>query len=204
LRFGIRINDRHKQQAIIEAAIIEFAENGYFQSKISKIAEIAGVSVGSNYLYFKNKEDIVIEIYDQLWSQLSVQLEKIYDRNDLNPIEKLDLTIDNLFESLMVNPLFAMVFVNEQNRLLHQENGNIAKQYKVYLDIAENILRDGVQQGVYKNNIDIELFQVFVTGGLRALLHDWVLNPEDHPINHIRENVKYFAKNGILAHSNKH
>ena len=197
---AMRKKEGNKEAAIIEAAVKVFAENGYHQSKISKIAEVAGVATGSVYLYYKSKEDIVLKIFDQLWSKLSQELEQTIQRTDLDPVTKLDSIIDILFDSFTVNPALAIVFVNEQNQLMQQEKGNVAKLYKGFLDLSEKILREGVDKKIFNTNIDINLYRDFITGGLRALLHEWARNPEDFPLDKIRQNVKYIAKNGILIH----
>ena len=48
-------NGAAKYQRILDAAIDVIAENGYFQSRVSDIAERAGVADGTIYLYFRNK-----------------------------------------------------------------------------------------------------------------------------------------------------
>ena len=48
---------------IIDAAVEVIAENGYHQSQVSKIAKQAGVADGTIYLYFKNKEFILISLF---------------------------------------------------------------------------------------------------------------------------------------------
>jgi len=53
-----------KYRRILEAAIKVFAEQGFFHSTISQIAKEAGVADGTIYLYFKNKDDILIQFYN--------------------------------------------------------------------------------------------------------------------------------------------
>ena len=55
--------DKPKYKQIIDAAVIVIAENGYHQAQVSKIAKEAGVADGTIYLYFKNKEDILISVF---------------------------------------------------------------------------------------------------------------------------------------------
>jgi AcrR family transcriptional regulator len=59
---------------IIDAAFIEFAENGYHQTTISDIATRLSISSGTFYNYFKNKRDIVDYVIDRLTSQLLAAL----------------------------------------------------------------------------------------------------------------------------------
>lgn len=51
------------RQKIIEAAEGCFCRNGYFGSSIQKLAAAADVSVGSFYFYFKDKDELMIEVY---------------------------------------------------------------------------------------------------------------------------------------------
>ncbi len=57
--------DKPKYKQIIDAAVIAIAENGYHQAQVSKIAKQAGVADGTIYLYFKNKEDILISVFQE-------------------------------------------------------------------------------------------------------------------------------------------
>lgn len=52
------------KQKMLEAAEECFCRNGYNGSSIQKMAEAAEVSVGSYYFYFKNKEEILMEVYE--------------------------------------------------------------------------------------------------------------------------------------------
>ena len=49
-----------KYQRILDAAVAVFAEKGFFTSRISDIADRATVADGTVYLYFKNKEEILM------------------------------------------------------------------------------------------------------------------------------------------------
>ena len=57
--------DKPKYKQIVDAAVIVIAENGYHQAQVSKIAKEAGVADGTIYLYFKNKEDILISLFQR-------------------------------------------------------------------------------------------------------------------------------------------
>lgn len=57
--------NKPKYKQIIDAAVIVIAENGYHQAQVSKIAKQAGVADGTIYLYFKNKEDILISLFKE-------------------------------------------------------------------------------------------------------------------------------------------
>ncbi len=53
-----------KYQRILDAAIEVIAENGFFHSRVSEIADRAGVADGTIYLYFKNKDELLMAAID--------------------------------------------------------------------------------------------------------------------------------------------
>jgi AcrR family transcriptional regulator len=53
---------RDKRQAILTAARELFASQGYEETTIAEIARAAGVAVGTVYLYFQNKHDVLVDV----------------------------------------------------------------------------------------------------------------------------------------------
>jgi len=60
-----------KRQAILQAARELFANNGYDDTTIAEIARAAGVAVGTVYLYFANKHDILVDVCLALNAELA-------------------------------------------------------------------------------------------------------------------------------------
>jgi TetR/AcrR family fatty acid metabolism transcriptional regulator len=194
----MRKREGNKEQAILEAAVKVFAQQGYHRAKISSIADQAGVATGSIYLYYKNKESILLKIFDRLWTELTDGLRKIVKRTDVDPSQKLDLVIDTLFDLFVANPALASVFVNEQHHLIKDKRGNVAGQYDDFLDLAEEIIREGVRKNKFNPDVDIKLFRHFITGGLRSVLRQWSEQSQTLTLHRVRQNVKFFIKHGLL------
>jgi TetR/AcrR family transcriptional regulator, fatty acid metabolism regulator protein len=196
----MRRKEGNKDEAILDAAVKIFAQHGYHNAKITAIAEEAGVATGSVYLYYKNKEGIVLAIFDRIWVRLSDGLNATAKRTDISPTQKLDAVIDLMFDLFIANPALAAVFVNEQHHLIQNRKGNVSKQFDHFLDVAEEIIRDGVRKKQFNPGLDLKLFRNFIVGGMRSLLRQWSLQPSVYPLNRIRQNIKFFIKNGVLLH----
>ena len=52
-----------KRKSLINATIELVNNNGFHATPMSKIAKMAGVSAGTIYLYFENKQDLVNQVY---------------------------------------------------------------------------------------------------------------------------------------------
>ncbi|MCB0751555.1 MAG: TetR/AcrR family transcriptional regulator [Ignavibacteriae bacterium] len=193
----MRVKEGNKEIDIIEAAVKVFAKYGYHNSKISKIAETANVATGSVYVYYKNKEDILLKIFSDLWTKLYDELDIIVSNTSLTSIEKLDAMIDLIFDVFAEKPSLALVFVNEQNHLEQSNKKGFTNYYEKFLDRGEEIIKKGIDEGLISENIDLVIFRNFVFGAIRHLVHCWARDPKTFTINKTRMNVKLIVKHGI-------
>jgi TetR/AcrR family transcriptional regulator, fatty acid metabolism regulator protein len=196
----MRIKEGNKEEDILRAAIEVFAETGYHNAKMSKIAEIAEVATGSLYVYYKNKEQILLKIFDVVWEKLYNNLLVLVNRDDLNPIEKFDSMIDMIFDAFTESPAIAIVIANEQHHLQFRRSDEFTKYFEKFLNLGEKILNDGIKNKSFNPNVDVKIFRHFFLGGFRELITNWAENNDEFKLNRIRQNIKFLAKNGILNH----
>ena len=193
----MRTKEGNKDKDILEAAVKVFASNGYHKAKISKIAEVAGVATGSVYVYFDNKESILLKIFEQLWEKLFIELRIVAETQNLSPLEKIDAMIDLVFDVFTENPSLAIVFVNEQNHLQQSNNSAFTDYYEKFLDLGEDVIKEGMKSGLFSPSVDLNIFRYYLLGGIRNLLQHWAQDPKEFPLNKIRQNVKLLTKHGI-------
>lgn len=193
----MRRKEGNKEQDIITAAIEVFAEDGYHEAKISKIAELANVATGSVYLYFESKEDLLVKIFSDLWIKLISLVNTINQRDDLSSTEKLEGFIDTVFDVFTANSKLALLFVKEQPHFLQEKDNKLNILYNNFLEIGEKILDEGVNNNSFNKNLNKKITKNFIYGGIRHLLHLWALNPDEYPLNKVRQDIKYIVKKGI-------
>src|ERR1041384_5205437 len=61
---------KQTKEKIVQAAIILFQERGYEKTTSNDVASEAGVSVGSFYVYFTDKRQLLLTIFDRLSEEL--------------------------------------------------------------------------------------------------------------------------------------
>ena len=195
----MRKKEGNKQEAILEAAIVVFAQQGFHKAKISRIADEAGVAVGSVYLYFKNKEEILLNIFDNIWKRLYEEINELSINKNLNPDKIITKIMDLFFDILSDNPAKTLVFINEQNHLLQNNFNNFTPYYEKFWSKAEKIFNEGKKQNIFNKDLNYLVFRFYIFGALRNLLHGWVQNPKKFPLLTIRKNVINLVSNGILV-----
>jgi AcrR family transcriptional regulator len=99
---GIRISSRKQPQQtrstqlvedVLEAAIQVLSREGARRFTTARVAEAAGVSVGSLYQYFPNKESILFRLQLDEWQATIAAVLDILDAPDQTPFERLRVAI---------------------------------------------------------------------------------------------------------------
>jgi TetR/AcrR family fatty acid metabolism transcriptional regulator len=188
--------DRPKYKQIIDAAVIVIAENGYHQAQVSKIAKQAGVADGTIYLYFKNKEDILISMFQDKLGGFISSIEEEMERVS-SAKEKMLVLVRKHFEILSEDKHLAIVTQLE----LRQSNKDIRHKIndvlKGYLRLVDSILIAGVEQGEFQKNLDVRLARHMVFGTLDEIVTTWVMNEQKYNLNEQAEPVHHLIIKGL-------
>jgi len=92
---------RSKQlvEDILEAAIRVLSREGASRFTTARVAETAGVSVGSLYQYFPNKEAILFRLQTDEWKRTGDLLDSILADTSRPPLERVRATVRAFFLS---------------------------------------------------------------------------------------------------------
>jgi AcrR family transcriptional regulator len=149
----MRTKDDEKEAALFEATVKLVNEIGFASSSVSKIAREAGVSPATIYVYYKNKEDLLISTYIEIKLNLSKAI--LSDFNDNLPIRDILRNVwFNMFEYISNHSeyyKFAEQFSNSPYSSLVNK-----KEVEQYFDPLIKVLQSGIEQKIIKNvNLDI-------------------------------------------------
>ena len=192
--------DRPKYKQIIDAAVIVIAENGYHQAQVSKIAKQAGVADGTIYLYFKNKEDILISMFQE---KLGVFISNIDEEmaRVTSAKEKMLVLISKHFEILFEDKHLAIVTQLELRQSNKEIRHKINDVLKGYLKLVDSILVTGVEQGEFHQDLDIRLARHMVFGTLDEIVTTWVMNEQKYDLVKQARPVRELIIKGLGAKS---
>jgi AcrR family transcriptional regulator len=84
---------------ILEAAVRVLVRDGARRFTTARVAERAGISVGSLYQYFPNKEAILFRLQTEEWRQTIDQLGRILNDAGVTPLERLRVAVRTFFRS---------------------------------------------------------------------------------------------------------
>jgi TetR/AcrR family transcriptional regulator, fatty acid metabolism regulator protein len=162
-----------KYERILDAAIKVFAEQGYFQSTVAQIAKEAGVADGTIYLYFKNKDDILVQFYQYKTRQIFERFRDAVSRPETAE-EKLRCLIRVHLEEFQKDRNMAIVYQAEthQNRRLGHEQ--IKEMSKMYRDIISEVVELGQEAGTIRKDLYLGLVKRFINGAVDEVINSWI------------------------------
>src|SRR3972149_6931437 len=86
-------NGGGKRDRILRAAVKIFSRKGFFNSKVSEVARAAEVADGTIYLYFKNKDDLLISLFEEKLGEVVAEIRvRVADEGDA--LSRLRIFID--------------------------------------------------------------------------------------------------------------
>ena len=190
--------DRPKYKQIVDAAVVVIAENGFHQAQVSKIAKEAGVADGTIYLYFKNKEDILISVFREKMAIFVNNVEVIM-KKDIDTSEKLFRMIDNHFRVLHEDRQLAIVTQLELRQSNKELRFRINEVLREYLMLLDAILKEGIENGMLYAELDIRLARQMVFGTIDETITSWVMNDQKYELMKLTPEVHRLIMNALKA-----
>lgn len=143
---------------IINAAKKEFLEHGYKEASMRRIASNANMTVGNLYRYFKNKEDIHIQIVGETYEKINNAIKKITSNKLSFETRVYNMRID--VKSLKDN---LEIFADEIVDIYNEEPEEFS------------ILFLNTDSDLYEN-----LVNWFATILKDLIMHSYTMNPYEH------------------------
>ena len=157
-----------KYRMILNAAKHVFAMEGFYNSKVSEIAREAHVADGTIYLYFKNKDDILISLFEEELNRIIITLKSKIE-NIEDPREKLIVFCDNHLNMVESDRALAEVIqveLRQSNKFMREYKN---KHFLAYLNIIADIIAQGQEQGIFRLDVKPDIFARVIFGSLDEL-----------------------------------
>lgn len=157
-----------KYRMILNAAKQVFAREGFYNSKVSEIAREAHVADGTIYLYFKNKDDILISLFEEELTRIIKDVRTAIDTVQ-DPREKLEKFFENhlvMIESDRPLAEVIQVELRQSNKFMREYKN---KHFLAYLNIIGEIISEGQLKGIFRKDIKPEIASRVIFGSLDEL-----------------------------------
>jgi TetR/AcrR family fatty acid metabolism transcriptional regulator len=173
-RAGNSKSPRDKRERILAAAERVFARHGFFAAKVADVAKDAGVADGTIYLYFKNKDDLLISVFERRMQQLLVQLRAAV-ANVKKPRDQLRAFVKTYLQLVHAEPTASEVLTIELRQsskfMKEYDNASLAD----FLRMLGGIVASAQEDGTLDKAIPPHVAARMIFGMLDELALAWVL-----------------------------
>jgi AcrR family transcriptional regulator len=153
---------RSRREELLAIAAGLFAERGFKNTTVRDIADAAGILSGSLYHHFDSKESMV----DEILSTFQTELFKRYDEivgSGLDARAKVDAVVRVSFEAIDQHHAEVAIFQNDSAYLMEFERFDYLREHNTrFRDMWLDLLREGVESGVLRPDVDAELVFRFI------------------------------------------
>jgi TetR/AcrR family fatty acid metabolism transcriptional regulator len=166
-----------KRDRILEAAIKVFAAEGFYNAKVSQIAQAAGVADGTIYLYFKSKDDLLINLFEDRMERVNANLREAIE-TESSAIARLRRIVRLHLELVEQNRDMAEVISVElrQSSKFIREYSN--PKFAEFLRTIAGAVVEGQRSGELRTGIDPYIFARALFGALDEIALAWLVkNP---------------------------
>lgn len=189
-------NHNDKYHRILEAAVKVFAERGFSQSTVAQIAKEASVADGTIYLYFKNKDDILVQIFSYKAKQIFDRFRKEVENAD-SAIDKLRSLIARHLEEFQNDRNMAVVYQTETHKISRLTEDQIKEMSNMYLDIISNIVEQGQEEGSIRKDLSLGLVKRFIIGAVDEVINTWLHSDETYDLTAMADPIVELFIRGI-------
>jgi TetR/AcrR family fatty acid metabolism transcriptional regulator len=159
----------------VDVAVQVFAEKGFRGVRVSDIARSVGVADGTIYLYFRNKEDLLLTIFEEKVGEILVRVHHALE-GVVGPVARIHAFARFHFNELRTHPALAQVLQVELRQSSHFLREYRPEKLWQYLDVFDGLLRDGQAEGHLRSDLDPFIMKWAFFGALDELSIQWVVS----------------------------
>lgn len=170
------------QTALIEASARVFARMEYDKAKLKDISEEAGISLGSLYFHFGNKDDVASAVLDEQQLRMNAVLSEVSEETHEHSLSRLLALLDGM-AALIARDAMVQAGIRLVSSLPDELQARGYGDYDAWQRVTMRIIVEGVADGSVSSPRPVEelaeiLNEIFVGAQVMAGMQDaWASLP---------------------------
>ena len=169
-----------RPQEILEAAFVEFSRNGYAMTTLDQIAEHAGVTKGTIYVYFENKEHLFISMVREVTKATLDTVHEMLETHEGSTADLLRAQFSFIYQHIVEDRRRREVLrmlIAEAPRFPELADRYHQEILRPCLDMLRQAIQRGMDRGEFRNSAIIDLPQIVIAP--IALVDLWMMMFDD-------------------------
>ena len=183
--FDVRPDTRRRRKAerpqeILEAAFVEFSRNGYASTALDQIAERAGVTKGTIYVYFENKEHLFISMVREITKTTLDTVHDMFETHEGSTAELLRAQFSFMYQHIVEDKRrreVVRMLIAEAPRFPELADRYHEEILRPCLDMLRQAIQRGIDRGEIRKSAIVDFPQVVIAP--IALVDLWMMMFDD-------------------------
>jgi len=174
-----------RPKEILEAAFEEFSRNGYAATTLDQVAERAGVTKGTIYVYFENKEHLFISMVQELTQATLDPVRDMFERHEGSTAELLRAQFSFIYQHIVEDRRrreVVRMLIAEAPRFPALADRYHDEIHRPCIELLKQAIQRGINRGEIRPSAVIDCPQVIIAP--IALVDLWMMMFDDrHPLD---------------------
>jgi AcrR family transcriptional regulator len=174
-----------RPQEILEAAFLEFSRNGYATTTLDQIAERAGVTKGTIYVYFENKEHLFISMVRELMKATLEPVCEMFEHHEGSTADLLRAQFSFIYQHIVEDKRrreVVRMLIAEASRFPALADRYYEEIHRPCLELLTQAVQRGIDRGEIRRSAATECPLVIMAP--IALVDLWMMMFDDrHPLD---------------------
>ena len=187
-----------KGEAILRAAITVFARRGFFNAQVADVAREAKVAAGTVYLYFQNKDHLLVSIFQRTMRE-ALEEGRAVLAGVGDPVERLRTIARVHLERVGRDRDLAVVTqveLRQSTKFLEQFS---ITELREYLGVIRDLIADGQRRGLFRTAVSPTLAAKVLFGALDEMATTWILSRRHYDLAADADAVVDLFLHGVKA-----
>ncbi len=177
-----------------------FAQHGFFHARVTDIAREAGVADGTIYLYFKNKDDVLISLFEDRMEGIIAAFRVELAQTD-GAAARLQRFVEMHLGMVEREPQLAEVLTVELRQSSKFMREYKAPRFQEYLDILAEIFELGRRTGEFRADLEPRILKRILFGALDEVSLVWSSTRRDkYALADAAREIRNLCVFGVLAY----
>jgi AcrR family transcriptional regulator len=197
----MKMSDQEIKERIEEKALDHFLQFGFSKVTMNELAEELGMSKKTLYQHFPGKEDLLAEVVNRLHEETGAKIEALVGDDGLDFVQKFQGALDILssFHAKMT-PYFLADMEKHAPDVCKVTNDFKRDRIR---NIMSRLVAEGIQKGIFRNDIDQEMIVLIYAGALQLLLRPDTFNRLGLSVSQIHKIIGTVIIEGIAQPGTK-
>ncbi len=191
--------DKKRGQIVNEAAAL-FDSRGYHATTMEDIASSVGIAKPTLYHYYRSKDEILYAIHEEFIDLLLAEHAERATDISLGPDELLQGIAGDIIDLMDTHRGHVRTFFEHHRELPAPQRSTIRQKRDQYAKIVENLLQQGVDQGIIDTDPKLCALHFF---GMCNWAYQWYRSGDGSTPRSIGEDFWHMLRDGIRVRGNQ-